>query len=147
MRGIAFYILVFVFFIGLNAQGQPVANFTYSPNSPCSGANVTFTNISTGATSYLWEFGDGTTSTDPNPTHLFTATPGNGTQQFFVTLTARTGGQRNSASQAITVLQPPDPSLVDPNNWPAFSMCSGSTTLNLTVNNTSSTSNSNYQII
>ncbi|AEA44326.1 Ig-like domain-containing protein [Fluviicola taffensis] len=34
------------------------------------------TNNSTNATAYLWEFGDGTTSTQTNPTHTYTETPG-----------------------------------------------------------------------
>jgi gliding motility-associated-like protein len=33
---------------------------------------VDFTNLSTNATSYLWNFGDGTTSTDTNPQHTYT---------------------------------------------------------------------------
>lgn len=35
-------------------------------------ASVHFTNSSTGAVSYLWDFGDGTTSTLANPTHVYT---------------------------------------------------------------------------
>ncbi len=35
--------------------------------------NVTLTNTSKYAGSYLWEFGDGTTSTDANPTHTYAA--------------------------------------------------------------------------
>jgi gliding motility-associated-like protein len=42
--------------------------------SPCS-YNINFTNTSTGATSYLWNFGDGTTSTDSIPYHIY-ANPG-----------------------------------------------------------------------
>lgn len=33
--------------------------------------DVAFTNLSTGAQSYLWDFGDGNTSTDENPTHTY----------------------------------------------------------------------------
>lgn len=40
------------------------------------------TNTSTNATSYLWDFGDGNTSTDPNPTHVYADT-GN----YVITLT------------------------------------------------------------
>jgi PKD repeat protein len=138
--------LVVLTFLELNLYAQPTASFTFSPNSPCSGVVANFTNTSSGATSYLWEFGDGSTSTLQNPTHTFTSNSGNGSQQFFVTLTARQGGQRNSSTQAVSVLQPPDPTLIDPTNWPAFSMCSGGTTLNLTVNNGSTTTNTDYII-
>ena len=40
-----------------------------------SGSTVSFTNESTGATSYKWEFGDGAQSTEENPTHEY---PGKG---------------------------------------------------------------------
>ncbi len=39
------------------------------------GATVTFTNESTGASSYQWDFGDGATSTEESPTHTY---PGKG---------------------------------------------------------------------
>ncbi len=45
----------------------PVASFTYSVN----GTDVTFTNTSTNATDYDWDFGDGFTSTDVNPEHFY----------------------------------------------------------------------------
>ena len=45
----------------------PVANFTMTPASGTAPLNVTFANTSTGATSYAWTFGDGATSTQPEP--------------------------------------------------------------------------------
>lgn len=53
----------------------PVAGFTmYNTDTICSlPAIVNYTNTSTGATHYLWKFGDGTTSTAVNPVHSFTA--------------------------------------------------------------------------
>lgn len=51
--------------------GSPSANFTSAP----SGLTVTFTNTSTNAATYLWDFGDGQTSTEKNPVHTY-ATPG-----------------------------------------------------------------------
>jgi large repetitive protein len=50
----------------------PVAAFAVSPDSSCiSPAMVSFTNQSSGANDYLWDFGDATTSTLLNPTHLY----------------------------------------------------------------------------
>ena len=46
------------------------------------GTTVSFFEESVGAVEYLWDFGDGNTSLDPNPTHTYT-TAG----EFFVTLT------------------------------------------------------------
>ena len=48
------------------------ADFVASRTSFCTTpAYVSFSNHSTGAVSYLWKFGDGATSTDVNPTHVY----------------------------------------------------------------------------
>ena len=53
---------------------QPVAGFNASPLSACyAPLTVNFTNTSTGAVSYLWDFGDGQTSTQANPSHIYTS--------------------------------------------------------------------------
>lgn len=44
-----------------------VADFTYVTNEK----QVTFTNTSTGASTYLWNFGDGNTSTTTSPVHTY----------------------------------------------------------------------------
>lgn len=49
---------------------DPVADFTYEPGT---NGEYHFTNQSTYATEYLWDFGDGVTSTLSDPTHTFTA--------------------------------------------------------------------------
>ncbi|MGB9940245.1 PKD domain-containing protein [Methanosarcina sp.] len=50
----------------------PVASFTSSVTSGTVPLSVVFTDTSTGTpTSWLWDFGDRTTSTDQNPTHTF----------------------------------------------------------------------------
>lgn len=52
---------------------KPTSNFTATNNNSCSApVTATFTNTSTGATSYYWEFGDGGTSTAASPTHNYT---------------------------------------------------------------------------
>lgn len=51
---------------------QPIsADFSVDNDSICRGTEVQFTNISLGSNSYLWDFGDGTTSTNINPTHIY----------------------------------------------------------------------------
>ena len=64
----------------------PVANFSASPTSGPAPLEVIFTNSSTNATSYSWDFnGDGTTDTTAqNPAHTYTTA---GT--YTVSLTAR----------------------------------------------------------
>lgn len=49
----------------------PDALFTWSPNPPRENTPVTFTNQSTGAVSYVWNFGDGQSSTEVNPSHQY----------------------------------------------------------------------------
>jgi PKD repeat protein len=58
-----------------------------------------FTNTSTNATSYLWDFGDGTTSTDVNPTHTYTTI-----ENFNVVLTATNCGTNKLANEFINLL-------------------------------------------
>ncbi|MBL7924791.1 MAG: PKD domain-containing protein [Bacteroidia bacterium] len=49
---------------------QPVAAFNVSGNN-CQGAQIVFTNTSSGATGYYWDFGDGNTSSQQNPGHVY----------------------------------------------------------------------------
>ncbi len=53
---------------------QPISHFTVVSNSlTLPNATAYFTNQSSGATSYLWDFGDGNTSTATNPFHNYTS--------------------------------------------------------------------------
>ncbi|MDX1909889.1 MAG: PKD domain-containing protein, partial [Saprospiraceae bacterium] len=63
----------------LTVRNITSANF----NLVADGLTVTFVNASANADGYLWDFGDGFTSTEPNPVHTYAA-PGN----YVVTLTA-----------------------------------------------------------
>ncbi len=47
------------------------ADFSTTTTSVGAPSNVTFSNLSQRATSYLWDFGDGSTSTLQNPTHYY----------------------------------------------------------------------------
>ncbi|MBS1667339.1 MAG: PKD domain-containing protein [Bacteroidetes bacterium] len=51
---------------------SPLANFSASPTIGCDPVfTVNFTDQSTGASSWLWNFGDGTTSNLSNPVHTY----------------------------------------------------------------------------
>ncbi len=57
---------------GIVANMRPTANFVANPLNACAKIPIDFTNLSSaGVTSWLWDFGDGMTSTNPNPSHLY----------------------------------------------------------------------------
>jgi gliding motility-associated-like protein len=69
----------------IQVVSKPLASFTSGNTSGCAFPfGVSFKDNSTGATSYLWNFGDGDTSTLQNPTHTYTA-KGNFTVTLIVT--------------------------------------------------------------
>ncbi|REJ85288.1 MAG: PKD domain-containing protein [Bacteroidetes bacterium] len=68
----------------ITVNGKPSASFTCPVTTSCLDNNqISFSNTSTGAVTYLWDFGDGTTSTQTNPVHSY-----NQSGQFTVTLIA-----------------------------------------------------------
>ncbi|MCS6933893.1 MAG: PKD domain-containing protein [Chitinophagales bacterium] len=56
----------------VNVKPLPVADFSFSPQYGAAPLSVSFNNNSQGAVAYWWIFGDGTTGTLPQPTHLYT---------------------------------------------------------------------------
>jgi PKD repeat protein len=99
----------------------PYVFFTYTADGDetRTGTPIHFqSTISGDATSWQWNFGDGTTSTERNPTHTFTAT---GT--YRVTLTASNAYGSNSFSHTFhvysgTVSPPTQPPTPPPPTWP-----------------------------
>lgn len=60
--------------VGNVYDGTIVADFTANATTACAAPlTVQFTNNSSYASSYLWDFGDGTTSTSISPTHTYIA--------------------------------------------------------------------------
>ncbi|AKB77891.1 Cell surface protein [Methanosarcina horonobensis HB-1 = JCM 15518] len=78
----------------------PVANFTTNITSGNTPLTVLFTDTSQNATGWNWNFGDGATSTEQNPTHTYFAT---GT--YTVNLTVSNGNSFASKIATITVLE------------------------------------------
>jgi len=52
----------------------PTADFDWTPNPPQVNKPTNFNNKSIGANRYLWNFGDGESSTEVNPVHQYNAT-------------------------------------------------------------------------
>lgn len=57
---------------GVIADDRPTANFSANPRDVCAKFDVNFTDLSSSnVTRWLWDFGDGTTSSDQNPSHHY----------------------------------------------------------------------------
>jgi hypothetical protein len=90
--------------VSVTIGSSAVAGFTFSANS----LQVSFSNTSASATSYLWNFGDGLTSTFSNPSHTY-ATPGT----YNVCLIAMgSGGCGDTICQTVVLTVGVMPSLV-----------------------------------
>jgi gliding motility-associated-like protein len=61
-------------FFNITVSAKPIAGFTWEPNPLPPNTAVQFSNTSQGAIKYIWKFGDGDTSTQAYPTHLFNST-------------------------------------------------------------------------
>ncbi len=81
----------------LNVGSSVNAGYTYDNNL----LTVDFTSTSVNATNYLWDFGDGTSSTEINPNHTF-ATAGS----FEVCLTVSNSCSNDMFCETITVTLP-----------------------------------------
>lgn len=78
--------------------GDPMADFSYSIN----GYTALFNNLSQDYTTLLWEFGDGSTSTSPNPAHTYSQ---DGT--YTVRLIVYNDCGSDTITQVITIANPP----------------------------------------
>jgi PKD repeat protein len=86
--------------VSVTPATAPVASFSLSPVSPAAGQTVRFTDTSTGGpTSWLWDFGDGSTSTAQNPNHAFAAAA-----SYNVLLTVTNAGGSDGLNRVVTVV-------------------------------------------
>ncbi len=83
-----------------SATVKPVASFTSNTSSGTAPLSVKFEDTSTGSpTSWQWDFGDGNTSTNQNPDHVYTVAD---TYTVKLTVTGE-GGISDSTTTAITI--------------------------------------------
>jgi len=87
-------------------SSPPNVNFSVTPDSGCIPLEVQFTDLSTKQPdSWFWEFGDGETSTEQNPSHIYFESG-----KFTVSLTASNyaGSNTLNKDELIKVGEPPD---------------------------------------
>ena len=84
---------------------SPIAAMNASVNAGCSPLSVSFNNLSTGSVSYIWDFGNGSTSSINNPTVVY-LTPGSYTVKLIATSSAGVTDTL-TMSNYIEVLQDP----------------------------------------
>jgi PKD repeat protein len=89
---------------------NPVAGYNFSNN--CVGLNLSFTNTSTGAVSYVWDFADASGSTATSPTHAYGAAGNYGVKL----LAATNKGCRDSITKTVTAYSVPVADFSVPNN-------------------------------
>ncbi|MCG9879311.1 MAG: PKD domain-containing protein, partial [Bacteroidia bacterium] len=111
--------------------GNPLAStFSYTPNT-CGSKDVTFTNTSLASTSYLWDFGDGNSSTLENPTHTYTA-------DGSYTVTLQINGTTLSTPQVVNVVSAPTVGAISTTGPSAcgneYTFTNSSSGINLTYN-------------
>jgi len=92
----------------VNIYPIPTSDFAFFPDNQCAGTtNINFANNSTGVqggTTYLWNFGDGNTSTSPNIMHTYGAGGA-----YNVTLTVTNGpGCTDISNTTVTALDIPN---------------------------------------
>jgi len=105
----------------VSAEG-PTAAFIYVPSTPQVGDTVSFSDMSTGSpTTWSWDFGDGNTSDEHNPTHVFDSAGA-----FTVSLTVSNDAGSDTATSGITVLPENDPVLTEMLFIPAAANAEGS---------------------
>jgi gliding motility-associated-like protein len=102
-----------VYQLPIEILAQPVAAFAIAPVS-CTNQDIAFTNqsqLNGNNATYLWDFGDGTTSTLQNPTHKYLT---GGT--FNIKLTVKSAAQCESViTQPKTIFTSPTVDFQDPN--------------------------------
>ena len=95
-----------------SCQKEPEACFTPSNSSVEAGTSIAFVNCTDNGDSYLWNFGDNSTSTSETPTHIYNS-PG----IYLVSLTAYSKNEKkkNNITKTITVTSPtPQPPISNP---------------------------------
>lgn len=100
----------------------PIAQFTANDSSFCDSGTVNFNNLSVDGDTFIWDFGDGNTSTDSLSSHTYTS-PGLYTVSLTATDSTLLRDSTLSATQLIRIYETPDATIYSTGN---DSICAGS---------------------
>lgn len=115
-------------FVAVDVLAQPVADFTYFV---LPDGTVQFADLSQNADGLLWDFGDGNTSSEPDPAHLY-----NPDGDYTATLTVWNDCDTVTFQQNVPAFFPPTAGFFVPDTTP------GCQTVLVSFENTSSTNSS-----
>jgi len=95
-------LIISVFLLSAYNESTPTdelsVSFEMDKISARVGETITFTNTSQHATSYEWDFGDGNSSTEENPSHAYSSTG-----EFTITLTSNGDKGSESTTKSNTI--------------------------------------------
>jgi len=83
----------------LGCGKEPIADFSWEPKQPKVGQEVKFSNLSTNAKSYSWNFGDMSIGKESDPIHIYLKKG-----SYIVDLNAQNGLQSNEKTVTINVV-------------------------------------------
>lgn len=123
------------------ANSPPTSDFIAQSTTSCDGSIIFVDKTNPTPTAWLWDFGDGTTATQQNPTHTYTA---NGTYTVQLTATNSFGANTKTRTSYVTINMPNPPTVTPPNP----TILSGQTaTLNATASGTVNWYNATQNLI
>jgi gliding motility-associated-like protein len=138
----------------ITVEEPPTVDFSFDNDGACSGTSVNFTPNITGNApyTYSWSFGDGATSTNSNPSHIFTSL-GCGFQNANVTLTIiDSNGCTSSITKSVSIQQKPLLEFIDTDSqFDPFNNCGNNTTdpsytINVGIDNVSAACINSYDV-
>ena len=91
----------------ITVTDPPTISFVFTNDGACSNETIDFTSSVSGdgPFSYKWDFGDGNTSTDENPSHAYNTTGNIGLQDFSVKLLVTDNNTRASSVSEVVSIQ------------------------------------------
>jgi len=99
---------IFLIVLLISSCSRPMAEFAYERTEDMAPSKVTFKNESKNATEYMWDFGDGNTSTEVSPSHRYVHS-GN----YEITLIAKDEKGKQNIEKSRLMVKPPKNCVVE----------------------------------